>query len=210
VKPTLLRFTRLVSLALIAALAGFYASILLRSEPASAPMSAPAPDAPAAKSAETTLTLPEFVLNDLAGQPRSIAEFTGQPLLINFWATWCAPCLREMPMFETVWQERRADRSLQFVGIAVDRTEDVAPYLEQTGVTYPILVGQSDAMDAAASFGPDFAGLPFTVFVSTDRQILLTHSGELLREQLDDILSVVDAVAADRMSVVDARARLNR
>ena len=202
----MLRTIRLVSFVLIFALAGFYASLWLSEAPV-----------PAAE-IETTLpqtvasveTLPEFVLNDLAGSPRSIAEFTGRPLLINFWATWCAPCLREMPMFEAVWQERIADHSLQIIGIAIDRTEAVGAYLQQTGVTYPILVGQSDAMDAADSFGPDFAGLPFTVFVSADRQILLSHSGELLREQLDAILSVVDDVAAGHVSVADARTRLAR
>ena len=75
---------------------------------------------------ESAQTLPEFILNDINGSPRSIDEFTGRPLLINFWATWCAPCLREMPMFETLWQERSADGSLQIVGIAIDRPEDVA------------------------------------------------------------------------------------
>jgi hypothetical protein len=64
-------------------------------------------------------------------------------------------------------------------------------------------------MEAAGRFGPDFAGLPFTIFVSADRQILLSHSGELLREPFDEIISVVDAVAAGRLSVADARTRLN-
>ena len=202
----MLRTIRLVSFVLIFALAGFYASLWLSEAPV-----------PAAE-IETTLpqtvasveTLPEFVLNDLAGSPRSIAEFTGRPLLINFWATWCAPCLREMPMFESLWQERSANGSLQIVGIAIDRLEDVAPYLEQTGVTYPVLVGRSDAMEAADRFGPAYVGLPFTVFVSPDRQILYTHSGELHREQLDDILSVIDELAAGGKSVAEARTQLTR
>ena len=202
----ILRTIRLIAFVLIFALAGFYASVLLRTEPAPAS----AIDSAGLQIPEPAGTLPEFTLTDVAGNPRSIDEFTGQPLLINFWATWCAPCLREMPMFETVWQERTPDRSLQIVGIAIDRTEDVGPYLEETGVTYPILIGKSDAMEAAGSFGPEFAGLPFTVFVSPDRQILLTHSGELLREQLDDILSVVDDVASGSISVPDARTRLSR
>jgi len=201
-----LRIIRLVAYVLIFVLAGFYTSILLRPEPAPAPV--PIIDVVGPETIESVVTLPKFILTDIAGNLRSIDEFIGQPLLINFWATWCAPCLREMPMFETVWQERNADHSLQIVGIAIDRTEDVGPYLETAGVTYPILVGQSDAMEAAGSFGPDFAGLPFTIFVSADRQILFTYSGELLREQLDDILAVVDEVAAGHLSVANARARL--
>ena len=200
----LLRFIRLTAFVLIATLAGLYASFLLRPEPA------PTIEVAGPATAEPALTLPIFSLADLEGNPRSIDDFAGRPLLINFWATWCAPCLRELPMLEAVWQERRRDRSLQIVGIAVDRIEAVRPYLQETGVTYPNLVGQSDAMEAAGSFGPDFVGLPFTVFVTANQQILLMHSGELLREQLDAILSIVDDVAADRLTVMDARTRLTR
>ena len=204
----LLRIIRVTALVLIAVLAGFYASIWLRSE--SVPAPAPPREVIGPETVERALTLPIFALTDVTGNPLSINEFVGQPLLINFWATWCAPCLRELPMFEAVWQERNSDHSLQIVGIAIDRMEDVRPYLEKTGVTYPNLVGQSDAMEAADSFGPDFAGLPFTVFVSADRQILHMHSGELLREQIDEILSVADSVAAGRLSVADARIQLSR
>lgn len=208
-RSKLLRSTRIAALALIAALAGLYASFLLR--PAvMAPVPASGSAVTGPETVERPLTLPSFTLTDIAGQPRSIDEFTGQPLLINFWATWCAPCLRELPMLEALWQERRQQRSLQIVGIAIDQIEDARPYLQDTGVTYPNLVGRSAAMEAAGSFGPDFAGLPFTVFVSADRQILHLHSGELLREQIDAILAVVDDVAAGRLSVTDARARLNR
>ena len=200
----LLRIIRLTAFVLIFALAGFYASIWLR------PEQTPEMATAAPRSAGPVMTLPEFVLSDVAGKARSIEEFAGRPLLINFWATWCAPCLREMPMFEAVWQERSAARSLQIVGIAIDRIEDVEPWLKKTDVTYPILIGQSDAMEAAGRFGPEFAGLPFTVFVAADRQILLAHSGELQRERLDDILSVMGDVAAGRISAADGRARLRR
>jgi thiol-disulfide isomerase/thioredoxin len=198
----LLRTIRLVSFVLIFALAGFYASLWLRQE------SAPAIETAGPQTDKSVETLPEFALNDLAGNPRSITEFTDRPLLINFWATWCAPCLREMPMFETLWQERSTNGSLQIVGIAIDRLEDVEPYLKQTGVTYPTLVGRSDAMEAADSFGSAYVGLPFTVFVSADRRILHMHSGELHREQLDDIMSVIDDVFAGAISVTEARTRL--
>lgn len=197
----LLRIIRLTAFVLIFVLAGFYASLLLlpKSEP-------PSKTQPVV--VDRPVTLPEIILSDIGGKPRSIDEFTGRPLLINFWATWCAPCLREMPMFETLWQERKVSGGLQIIGIAIDRAADVEEYLERTTVTYPILIGQSDAMEVAGSFGPDFAGLPFTVFAAPDGQILLLHAGELNREQLDDILSTIDAVAAGSMSITAARARL--
>ncbi len=204
----ILRIIRRTTFILIFILAGFYASVLLRPETVPAPM--PAIEDAHPESVKPVTILPEFILADVAGNSRSISEFTGQPLLINFWATWCAPCLREMPMFQSVWQEREPDHALQIIGIAIDRAEDVGPYIRETGVTYPILVGQSDAMEAAGRFGPDFVGLPFTVFISADRQILLMHSGELLRTQLDEILTVIDDIASDGLSVADARTRLNR
>ncbi len=200
----LLRFVRLAAFVLIAALAGFYTSLLLRPEPP------PTVEMAGPERAEPAMTLPVFSLTDTDGNLRSIDDFTGRPLLINFWATWCAPCLRELPMFEAVWQARRLDHSLQILGIAIDRLEDVLPYIKDTGVTYPNLVGQSDAMEIAGSFGPDYVGLPFTVLVSSDRQILLMHSVELFREQLDEILAISDEVAAGRLSVVEARTRLTR
>ena len=198
-----LRIVRLLAFALVFAVAGYYVSLLLNrtGQPATV-------TAPAAEPVVAATILPTFTLHDLKGTPRAIDEFAGTPMLINFWATWCAPCLREMPMFETIWQQRRDDRRLQIIGIAIDRPDDIAPYVEQTGVTYPILHGRADAMEAAGRFGPAFAGLPFTIFVTGDRQILLMHSGELARERLDEILRVIDDVTAGRLSVAAARAQL--
>lgn len=198
-----LQAIRLVAFALVFTVAGYTAGTWLNRTLAPAPV----PD-PAGKPVAAATVLPTFTLHDLAGTPRSIDEFSGTPMLINFWATWCAPCLREMPMFETVWQERGGDRRLQIVGIAIDRPDDIATWVEQTGVTYPILQGRADAMEVAGRFGPAFAGLPFTVFITGDRQILLMHSGELTRERLDEILGIVDEVTAGRLSVAAARTRL--
>jgi thiol-disulfide isomerase/thioredoxin len=151
--------------------------------------------------------LPAIRLEDLAGEMRSLSEWSDGPLVINFWATWCAPCLREMPLLETAWNYRKPD-GLTIVGIAVDRRDDVEPYVEKTGVTYPILIGQSDAMQAAEAFGPDFAGLPYTVFAASGGQVLGVFSGELKPVELDRILTVVVDASAGRLPVDAARALL--
>ena len=107
----------------------------------------------------------------------SISTYIGGPLLINFWATWCGPCIREMPLLESIWQEYGPSMDLTVVGVAVDRTEDVGPYLEKTGVTYPIMIGQSDGMAAANSFGPAFVAPAVHGVRRTGRQ----NSDDLLR-----------------------------
>jgi thiol-disulfide isomerase/thioredoxin len=128
--------------------------------------------------------------------------------LINFWATWCAPCLREMPMLQTLQQERK-DKPLEVIGIAIDRLNAVETFINENGVTYPILVGQTEAMEAAEQFGDEFVALPFTVFTAPGGDVLYLHSGELHLEQLREILSVTDQVTDGRITADEARERLN-
>ena len=204
----LLRAVRYTSLIGICLLAGYYASTNLFGPPRD-PVSLAVENTTAASSASggELQTVPDIRLKDLNGNWHDIAEWSGQPLLINFWATWCAPCLREMPMLDALAQSR-PEGSLTVVGIAIDRLEDVTQYLDRTGVTYPILIGQSDAMEAAQAFGDDFAGLPFTVFATGDGDIIGVHSGELHPDQLATVVAIGDAVAARTLSVDEARRRL--
>ncbi len=152
-------------------------------------------------------TLPEFTLNDPAGEPQSIGSWPGKALLINFWATWCAPCLREIPLL-IEYQHKHRDRSVQVVGIAVDRPDPVRAFMEDLEFNYPVLVGEVDAMDAAAAFGVDFFALPFSVFTDTQGHILGVHTGELHAEDLDDLQSILADLETGRTDVSGARARL--
>lgn len=207
-----LRIIRYASLLLICALASFYASVLLLSERpvnivAGEDFAKPAA-ALAPKHTNPLLRLPEFSLVDLHGQRHFISEWADRPLLINFWATWCAPCLREMPMLETLQQERK-DQPLEVIGIAIDRLNAVETFVNENGVTYPILVGQTEAMEAAEKFGTEFVALPFTVFTAPGGDVLYLHSGELHLQQLREILSVTDQVTDGRITAGEARERLN-
>ncbi|MEE8542827.1 MAG: TlpA disulfide reductase family protein [Gammaproteobacteria bacterium] len=152
-------------------------------------------------------TLPEFTLNNPAGEPQSIGSWPGKALLINFWATWCAPCLREIPLL-IEYQESHRDRSVQVVGIAVDRPDPVHAFMEDLEFNYPVLIGVADAMDAAAAFGVDFFALPFSVFTDTQGHILGVHTGELHAEDLDALQSVLYDLDTGRADVSGARARL--
>ena len=198
----LLRTTRIVAVVLIFVVAGFWVGQRFwqgsTMKPASGRLEQPAVAA---------TELPDFSLLDLEAQPRSIHEWKDKALLINFWATWCAPCRREMPLLQTLAEERRGT-PFQIIGIAVDELPAVSTYVSETGVTYPILVGSDDAMEAAESFGPDFVGLPFSVFVARGGKVLGTHSGELDREALRAVLKVMDGVSSGSISVAGARAQL--
>ena len=150
--------------------------------------------------------LPHFELNDLTGTPTSIHSWPGQPLVINFWATWCAPCLREIPMLKALQAEHPW---LTVVGIAVDRDEPVAQFAAEMDFNYPILVGQAEGWEAAAEFG-QFYALPFTIFTAGDGSVLGAHLGELHAEDLENLVGVLEDLRAGRADVAAARARLDR
>jgi len=151
--------------------------------------------------------LPEFTLDSLPGQPQSIASWPGKPLLINFWATWCAPCLREIPMLK---EFQESHDSVQIVGIAVDRRDPVVAFAEKMQFNYPVLIGQGDAWEAAAAFGVDFYALPFTVFTASDGSVLGVHTGELHPEHLENLTILLEDLRSQKIDVAEARARLAR
>lgn len=121
-------------------------------------------------------SLPDIVLDNLAGTPTSLQSLAGKPLVINFWATWCRPCLEEIPMLKEFHAEHS---NIDVVGIAVDRLDDVLEWAETMDFNYLALVGQSDGMEAMATFQNHAGGLPFTVFTTTEGAVLGTRAGEL-------------------------------
>lgn len=151
-------------------------------------------------------TLPEFSLRNLAGEPQSIRSWPGKPLLINFWATWCGPCLREIPLLKEL-QTARPD--LQVVGIAIDKPDAVAEFAAKMDFNYAILIGESEAWEAAGALGVNIYALPFTVFAAADGRILGVHTGEIHAEHLDRFRAVVDDLAAQKIGVEAAKDRLS-
>lgn len=132
---------------------------------------------------------PAFTLNDLDGKARDFSEWHGRHRMLNFWATWCAPCRREIPLLKA-FQAAQADDGILVMGIAVDFAEDVVVYAKAAEFNYPILVGQEDAMAIAESSGLDFIAMPFTMIVSKDGELLSAYLGELHQSHLDTISDV--------------------
>src|SRR5690348_16084528 len=87
--------------------------------------------------------LPDFTLGDLDGKPRSILSWPGKSMIVNFWATWCAPCRREIPLLRELQKQHGAE-GFQIVGVAVDIREDVVKYARDMNIDYPILTGEQD------------------------------------------------------------------
>ena len=177
---------------------------------------APAPERSAESeidsvSVATTATAPsstvDFSLTDMSGAVRDASEWNGQPKLINFWATWCAPCRREIPLLKET-QERYTDLDLQVIGIAVDFAEDVVAYAEHAEFNYPILVGQEDAMAVAESSGVEFIGLPFTMVVAPSGELIKTHVGEIVEAHIDAITDVLGQLDRQEIDLNGAREAL--
>ena len=154
---------------------------------------------------ELATTLPEFTLDSLAGGPQSIKSWPGKPLLINFWATWCGPCLREIPMLKE-FQTGHSD--LQVIGIAVDKRDPVVGFAERMQFNYPILIGESEGWSAAAAFGVSVYALPFTVFTAADGSVLGVHTGELHAEHLENLTAILADLGQRKIDLAEARARL--
>lgn len=151
--------------------------------------------------------LVQFELPDMTGKVRQSAEWDGKPKLLNFWATWCAPCRREIPLLKKT-QDKYAGLNLQVIGIAVDFNEDVVAYAEEAEFNYPILVGQEDAMAVAETSGIDFVGLPFTMVVAPSGELIKTHIGEIVEEQIERITSVLAQMDRGELDLEAARVAL--
>ena len=150
---------------------------------------------------------PEVTLADRDGKPRSLSEWNGKPQVINFWATWCAPCRRELPMLNSLAADPDF-AGFALIGIAIDFREDVLTFLKTTPIRYPVLIGEQDGLDAARAFGMESLGLPFTAFVDARGRIVTIHVGELHRQQADSILSVVRSLDAGEIDMQSAQAKI--
>lgn len=135
----------------------------------------------------------DFSLNDLQGRQRSISEWDGQVLLINFWATWCPPCRREIPALSRLHREL-SDSGFSVLGAAMDNLDKVRNYVQEYDVPYPNLAGNTEV---SAQLGNITGSLPYTVIIDRDGIIRYIHLGEISREMaLEQIRPLLDAVPA--------------
>ena len=151
--------------------------------------------------------LPDVTLADRDGRPRALSDWAGRPLIVNFWATWCAPCRREIPMLNALAADPRY-AGFEVIGIAIDFREEVQSYLQKMPIDYTVLIGEQDGMEAARAFGMESIGLPFTAFSDLQGRIVTIHIGELHQPQAEVILSAVQAIDAGELEMPAARDRI--
>ena len=153
------------------------------------------------------LRRPDFTLPDLAGKARSISEWDGKALIINFWATWCIPCKREIPLFNEIDADYD-DADVQILGIAIDTAENVSKYLQTTKMSYTTLAEEDQGQQVAALFSSDPLVLPFTVFLDHQGRVFWMQIEEIYREQADVILSYIGKVKSGELSYEQAQLQL--
>lgn len=130
---------------------------------------------------------PDFSLPNLQGERISIGRWDGDVVLVNFWATWCPPCRKEIPAFIEVL-ERYQDRGFQIVGVAIDDPESVKAFVDDLGARYPQLIGEMDAIEVSRQYGNRHGTLPFSVLIDREGMIRFLKPGELHRDVLEDQL----------------------
>src|SRR5829696_5684301 len=108
--------------------------------------------APAAAAPDGLAALMSTRLPDMDGQAQRLDQWQGKVVVVNFWATWCAPCREEIPLFVKL-QKQYGDRGLQFVGIAVDEPAKVKPFAAELGMNFPVLVGGAELIDLTRKLG---------------------------------------------------------
>ena len=126
----------------------------------------------------------------LDGKAHPLEQWRGKVLVVNFWATWCAPCREEIPGF-VKFQQEYGTLGVQIVGIAIDTAERVAPYIQEIGINYPILVGGIETMDFARQIGNRAGVLPFTVVIDRQGKVVTTVVGIVRPEKLAGLLGPV-------------------
>lgn len=133
-------------------------------------------------------------LPDRIGAPRTLSQWRGKVLVINFWATWCAPCREEIPDFIAL-RTRYQARNVEILGIAIDAAAPVKAFAAEMSIPYPVLIGEGPAHELARALGNSTGALPYTVVIDPAGKIIYRHLGRLPRARLEAILAPIATLA---------------
>jgi thiol-disulfide isomerase/thioredoxin len=141
-------------------------------------------EAPSATAADALFAI---TLPDLQGKPQSLQQWRGKVLVVNFWATWCAPCREEIPIFVKL-QDRYAAKGLQFVGISIDQVDKTSEFATTFKINYPSLIGNFDTVEISRKAGNERRALPYTVILDRNGRVVSAALGGLTQEKLEALL----------------------
>jgi len=131
-----------------------------------------------------------FSLPDTDGKLHELNEWRGKVIVLNFWATWCPPCRAEVPLFVNT-QDKFRKQGLVIVGVAIDKTRDVANFIDSYFINYPVLVSEQDNTELMARYGNRIATLPYSVVIDRNGKIIDRHAGAYNKDQLYGVLNKV-------------------
>lgn len=154
--------------------------VALKNNPAPPPVAAPVPAAAPVTPVEALFAQS---MNDASGTSHSLARWKGKPLVVNFWAPWCAPCVQEMPELDQV-ATASAAQGINVIGIGIDSPSNIAEFATKLKINYPLYVAGMSGTDLGRQFGNSNGGLPYTVLIGADGKVIKTYLGKLKFDEL--------------------------
>ncbi|MFZ6726777.1 TlpA family protein disulfide reductase [Undibacterium sp. MH2W] len=122
-------------------------------------------------------------LPDSTGKPQALSQWQHHFLVVNFWATWCGPCVQEMPELSALQKELQS-KSVQIIGLGIDSPSNIAEFTKKYNISYPIYVAGMDGSELTRQLGNQAGGLPFTVLINADGKVVKNYLGRLKMDQL--------------------------
>ncbi|MFZ4498755.1 MAG: TlpA disulfide reductase family protein [Burkholderiales bacterium] len=129
-------------------------------------------------------------LPDSSGVEHDLARYRGKVVVVNFWASWCAPCIEEMPGFVRL-QEKYRDRGLVFVGVAIDDPDAVGPFMQRLGINYPVLTAEAAGYELLKAAGDEKGVMPYTLLIDRTGAVSQTRAGIYRESELDQALAAL-------------------
>jgi len=160
---------------------------------ATRPAGDPGPTAPEV----STAAVMAAGFRDLQGRPRSLGEFQGKVVVLNFWATWCAPCREEMPAFERL-QAKWGGHGVQFVGLSAEDASKVQDFARRIGISYPLWVGGDEVSELSRRLGNRMGVLPHTVVFDRREGVVATRVGAYREDSLDSLLTQFALISSEK------------